>query len=80
MTVEELMALLRVERGTIYGWVHRRQIPFHKLGPLIMGHGRERDRDARPLRFDYHEILEWTRTGTMPEWFLKANGDSDHVN
>jgi excisionase family DNA binding protein len=69
MTVEELMALLRVKKATIYGWVHRRQIPFFKIGPKELAHGGDRERDSRPLRFDYVEILEWLQTGNMPERF-----------
>lgn len=71
MKPDEVIAWLQIEKGTLYGWVHRRQIPFRKLGPAVLAQGRERERDARALRFDYYEILEWLRTGALPEWFTK---------
>ena len=74
MTIEQLCAWLSVVPATVYGWVHRRQIPFHKIGPKELAHGGMRERDSRPLRFDYYEILDWTRTGTLPEWFIKDGG------
>ena len=70
MTVEELMAFLRVKRATVYSWVQRRQIPFHKLGRNELGHGGKRERDSRPIRFKPEEIQEWTRTGELPQWFI----------
>jgi len=33
--IEELAVLLRVRKGTIYNWVHRRKIPFVKVGRLV---------------------------------------------
>jgi excisionase family DNA binding protein len=73
MTAEELAAWLQVEIETIYGWTHRRQIPFHKIGPKHLASGNKRDRDSRPLRFDYYEVLEWTRTGALPDWFVRKS-------
>jgi excisionase family DNA binding protein len=70
MTAEELAVWLQVGIETIYGWTHRRQVPFLKVGPKDL-HGRERERDSRPLRFDYHEILEWLKTGAMPDRFKR---------
>ena len=32
MTIDELAALLRIPKKTIYGWVHHREIPFLKVG------------------------------------------------
>ncbi|MBC8032288.1 MAG: helix-turn-helix domain-containing protein [Pyrinomonadaceae bacterium] len=71
MTLEQLVEWLQVQKATVYGWVHRRQIPFIKVGPKELMHGGARERDSRPLRFDYHEILEWLETGTMPDRFKR---------
>lgn len=35
VTAEELAACLRVKRKTVYGWVHRREVPFTKMGRRI---------------------------------------------
>lgn len=69
MSVPQLAEWLQVSPKTIYQWVHKRQIPFRKLG-----HRRNDDgHDANtPMRFDYNEILEWTQTGRMPDWFTEA--------
>ncbi len=71
MTAEELATWLQVGIETIYGWTHRRQVPFLKIGPKELMHGGKRERDSRPLRFDYYEILEWMQTGNMPDRFTR---------
>ena len=43
--IEELAHLLQLRKGTIYNWVHRRKIPFIKLGRLV--------------RFDRAEIAKY---------------------
>jgi excisionase family DNA binding protein len=60
MTPEQLAAYLQVAVPTIYVWVSNRKknaqgdvLPFRKVGHL--------------LRFDFSEIVDWTRG--------KANGD-----
>ena len=35
LTIDEAAKLLRVKRSTLYSWVHRRQIPFQKVGSLV---------------------------------------------
>ena len=45
MTVDDLADYLRLAHGTIYNKVHRREIPFLKIG--------------RSIRFDLEEINKW---------------------
>ena len=47
LTVEEVAELLRVSPRSVYDWVYRGLIPFHKAG--------------RRTIFLLDEILEWTR-------------------
>ena len=47
LTVEEVAELLRVSPRSVYDWVYRGNIPFHKAG--------------RRTIFLLDEILEWTR-------------------
>lgn len=47
LTVEEVAAMLRMTKRTIYTMVSQRRIPFRKAG--------------RQLLFDAKEIDEWTR-------------------
>jgi excisionase family DNA binding protein len=47
MTPQQLAEYLQVEVSTIYTWASRRKIPRRKVGHL--------------LRFDVHEILDWTK-------------------
>jgi excisionase family DNA binding protein len=48
LTVEEVAALLKLKPATIYSWVQKRQIPFHKLGGAV--------------RFYKNEVLEYFKT------------------
>jgi excisionase family DNA binding protein len=34
-TVKDLAEYLRVEKKTIYDWVHKREIPFQKVNRLV---------------------------------------------
>lgn len=43
--IQALSALLSVKPKTIYDWVHRRYVPFVKIGRLV--------------RFDENEIRRW---------------------
>ncbi len=43
--IDELAAVLRIHKGTIYNWVHRRKIPYVKVGRLV--------------RFDLSEIAKY---------------------
>ena len=43
--IDELAALLRIHKGTIYNWVYRRKIPYVKVGRLV--------------RFDLAEITKY---------------------
>lgn len=45
LTIEELSRFLKFSRGTIYNKVHKREIPFCKVGGA--------------LRFDRATIVEW---------------------
>ncbi len=48
MTPPQLADYLQIKVSTLYVWVSKRLIPFRKVGHL--------------LRFDLHEIDEWTKT------------------
>ena len=43
--IKTLSELLSVRPKTIYDWVHRKEIPFYKIGHLV--------------RFNYKEITDW---------------------
>lgn len=68
MNTAQLAALLQVKEGTIHGMVHKRKIPFRKLGRATDSRGRQKNSS---LRFDYNEIMTWTQTGEFPNWFVK---------
>jgi len=48
LTVKELSKFLNLQRSTIYGYVHKKKIPFIKRGKV--------------LYFERAKILEWLRT------------------
>lgn len=43
--VQTLSDMIAVKPSTIYDWVHRKEIPYYKIGHLV--------------RFDSKAILEW---------------------
>lgn len=43
--IKTLSEMISVKPKTIYDWVHRKEIPYHKIGRLV--------------RFDYREIMDW---------------------
>lgn len=45
ISIDELAAILRIQKGTIYNWVYRRKIPYVKVGRLV--------------RFDLNEIAKY---------------------
>jgi excisionase family DNA binding protein len=45
VTIDELSTQIRTPKDTIYGWCHRRIIPYYKLGKRSL--------------FDPVEVLEW---------------------
>jgi len=45
LTVDQLAERLHVRKATVYGWCHRGQIPFYRLGRLSL--------------FDPHDVAEW---------------------
>lgn len=47
LNIEEISGYLGVSKQTIYDWVYKKEIPYHKVGRL--------------LRFDLNEINEWIR-------------------
>jgi excisionase family DNA binding protein len=47
MTPEQCAAFLQIEVNTLYVMKSQRRIPYRKVGHL--------------LRFDFEEILEWTK-------------------
>ena len=51
ITIDELSALWRVPKATLYNWVNQRRIPYVKLG--------------RSLRFDLVEIEQYRRESTI---------------
>jgi excisionase family DNA binding protein len=46
--ITQLSEMLNVKKKTIYDWVHKRKIPYIKLGGLI--------------RFDPTEIEQWVKS------------------
>ncbi|MBS5802716.1 MAG: helix-turn-helix domain-containing protein [Brachyspira sp.] len=36
ITIDELSTLLQTSKSTIYRWVHKREIPFVKLGGKLL--------------------------------------------
>ena len=55
LTIDEAAKLLRVKRSTLYSWVHRRQIPFQKVGSLV----RFRKDDLEAWLESQRRIVEW---------------------
>ena len=55
LTIDEAAKLLRVKRSTLYSWVHRRQIPFQKVGSLL----RFRKDDLEAWLESQRRIVEW---------------------
>ena len=55
MTIEELMEYVpsKPAKQTIYGWVHRQQVPFHKRGNKLL--------------FIKSEIDSWLKSGRQPK-------------
>ena len=51
LTKKELAKLLKVSENTVSYWVHKKQIPFLKLG---------KGKNAT-VRFDYKEIEAWLK-------------------
>lgn len=47
LNIKEISEYLGVSVQTIYDWVYKEKIPYHKVGRL--------------LRFDLNEINEWIR-------------------
>ncbi len=45
LTPDEVAALLKVKKATIYSWTHLKQIPHVKVGSLV--------------RFHEEEVLSW---------------------
>lgn len=50
--VKTVAEMLGVKQKTVYDWVHRRMIPFAKLGRLV--------------RFDEQEIVKWAQERKQP--------------
>ena len=44
LTVAECAAYLRVAKGTLYAWVHKKKVPFRKLGAKLVFHREDVDR------------------------------------
>ena len=49
LSVEEVAQYLGINKGTLYKWVTRKDIPAHKMGRL--------------WKFKKDEVDEWVRTG-----------------
>ena len=45
--IKEMAVYLGVSIKTLYGWVWKKQIPYHKFSRLV--------------KFDIHEIDKWTK-------------------
>lgn len=50
LTYEELSALLKVPKGTLYAWVSEGRIPHIRLG-------------KRTVRFERGRVLDWLQAG-----------------
>lgn len=48
LNIHQLSHLLNVKQKTIYDWVHKKKIPYHKL--------------VGSLRFKENEIIEWLKS------------------
>lgn len=48
ITIKQLSTELRISEKTIYGWVHKKKIPYYKV--------------VGSLRFDYDEVERWIRS------------------
>ena len=51
LTIEEVSNILKISESTIYRWVHKREIPFVKLGGK--------------LRFSQDEIQEYIKKNSV---------------
>lgn len=60
----ELAKRLQVPKQTVYHWVHRREIPYLKVG--------------RHLRFDYEDVLNHFRVSTSSRITSPASSFSKH--
>lgn len=61
LTIDEVAAIFRVSKATVYRMIESRLIPFYKIG--------------RAIRFSESEIatyLESQRVKAKNEWFLEA--------
>jgi excisionase family DNA binding protein len=61
MTYGQVATMLGVRRGTIYSWVHRREIPFLRIG-------------RRLVRFSKRRVAEWLTTRAVEP---RARGTSE---
>jgi excisionase family DNA binding protein len=51
--IEELSSYLGIVKGTLYGWVYLRKIPYIKIGRLV--------------KFDLQEIEQWLKSRKVKE-------------
>ena len=63
INTQTLANLLDVSPRTIYDWVYKKRIPYHKLGSL--------------LRFSCEEIERWLKSNRV-NVEISRDGDNDH--
>ena len=51
--IEELATFLNIAKGTLYGWVYLRKIPYFKIGRLV--------------KFNLREVEEWLSSRRVKE-------------
>lgn len=56
--------LLHIPVSTLYGWVHRREVPHIRLSP-------------RTVRFDRDELIQWLRARHVHGLRVVSGGDED---
>jgi excisionase family DNA binding protein len=49
LSVDEIADHIGIKKDTVYKWVRKRNMPFHKVGKL--------------LKFQIKEVDKWVRTG-----------------
>jgi len=71
VSIKVVAEFLMVKQSTLYSWVHKGSIPFHKLNGLV--------------RFDMDEIENWVETsrqaqcGPSPAFKKTADQDIDKI-
>jgi excisionase family DNA binding protein len=71
VSIKIVAEFLMIKQSTLYSWVHKGSIPFHKLNGLV--------------RFDMEEIENWVKTSrqaqcaSLPVFRTAADQDIDKI-